>query len=208
MVVILRNAAASLVVGVSLLSGTALAQWPCLSAATAPVRNFFQESRYGAGEMQRAADEVRLNQRRVELERRATQLAREYAEYNSDVGAFLHFNFAREPNTSLYLPQPTWASDPTSTGWRPSDPWPSSSVQAKPQQLPASQPGYNPPCCNSPSTRQFLHRYYRNRTEPTHRRRANRPSCGTTATLATFLRTRLPDPSISSVMRRAKATKR
>jgi hypothetical protein len=53
-------------------------QFPCLTNATQPVRRFFQNTSYGAGEMQRATEEVRLNQRRVELQRRATGLAQEY----------------------------------------------------------------------------------------------------------------------------------
>jgi hypothetical protein len=82
----------------------------------------------------------------VLLERQAAELSQEYSEYNADVHAFLHYNFARQPNTSLYLPQP---SDPNS-GY--SEPWPSpASVQSNsnvsPVQnytQPASQPGYNP----------------------------------------------------------------
>jgi len=123
------------------------------------VRNFFQDVNYGASEMQRATEEVRLNQRRVELQRRASELSQEYAAYNADVHSFLHYNFARQPNTSLYLPQPY--SDPNGTGlWTPnnSEPWPNpASVQSDgrstpvqnfapanvtpAQQLPAYQPG-------------------------------------------------------------------
>lgn len=151
--------------GASLLCGSVQAQIPCLTRATQPVRNFFQDVNYGASEMQRATEEVRLNQRRVELQRRASELSQEYAAYNADVTSFLHYNYARRPNTSLYLPQPAGWTDPNGTGlWTPdnSEPWPNpASVQSDgrstpaqnyspanvtpAQQLPASQPGnFNP----------------------------------------------------------------
>lgn len=84
MVVILRRAAASLVVGASLLSGAAQAQLPCWDAATTPVRRLFQDNRYGAGEMQRAMEEIRLNQRRVELEVEPTDVIKR----NDEADAF------------------------------------------------------------------------------------------------------------------------
>jgi hypothetical protein len=121
-----------------------------LSNATQPVRRFFQDVNYGAI-MQRATEEVRLNQRRVLLERQAAELTQEYSEYNADVHAFLHYNFSRQPNTSLYLPQPF--ADPNTGLWN-SEPWPagSASVQqnlrstvAPVPQQPASQPGYHNP---------------------------------------------------------------
>ena len=88
-----------------LLCGSVQAQFPCLSNATQPVRRYFQDVNYGAGEMQRATEEVRLNQRRVELERQHVELQWEYAAYNADVSSYLHYNFNRQPNTGLYLPQ-------------------------------------------------------------------------------------------------------
>jgi hypothetical protein len=58
MVVILRRAAASLLVGACLLSGNAHVQ-NVLEAATDPVRNLFQQDRFTASEIQRArADHV------------------------------------------------------------------------------------------------------------------------------------------------------
>ena len=133
-------------VGASLLVSSAQAQIPCLSTATQPVRRFFEDTRYGAGEMQRAADEVRLNQRRVELERRTVQLSQEYATYNADVHSYLHYNFVRQPNTSLFLPQPTGLWSPNSTGAYPSEPWPANptSVQSG-HQAPVQQAPQAPP---------------------------------------------------------------
>jgi hypothetical protein len=87
MVVILRRAAASLVVGACLLSGAhAQNLW---DAATEPLRNAFQQDRYAASEMQRVRDEARLTKDRVELERKTQLLAREYITYNANVSAYL-----------------------------------------------------------------------------------------------------------------------
>ncbi len=150
---ILRRAAASLLVGCSLLmSGNAHAQnfW---KAATDPVRNLFQQDRFTASEIQRARDEARLTKGRVELERKTQLLAREYIEYNANVSAYLNYSAARQSNASaLYLPAPVGLIVPNATGlFIPGECYETSSVSTQtnsnqnvrnvPTLVPAYQPG-------------------------------------------------------------------
>jgi hypothetical protein len=97
----LRRAAAIAVVGVAV-CGPAQAQ-SCFNTATTPVCRWWQDWRYSSNALERATEEARLQNRRVQLQRKAADTAREYAAYNADVQTFLYYNGG--PSTTLYLPQ-------------------------------------------------------------------------------------------------------